>query len=398
MLNNGLAAVLYGPSEVTAKVGDGATVKITESTDYPFDETIRFTISAPKAVSFPLGLRIPGWCERPKISLNGKALTLPRMAKGWAIVERAWANGDKLQLELPARITVTRWAKNRNTVSVSRGPLTYSLRIGERWQAKGGTTKWPGQEVYPTTPWNYGLIVDLANPAASFEVSRKAGPLAAQPFALDAAPVLLRAKGRRIPQWKQEPNGMVGEVQMGPVRSLEPVESITLVPMGCARLRISAFPQIGEGPDARTWKEAVPIVLASSSDHFSSPAAANDEILPANSADRNVPRFEWPDRSCPVQWIEYQWSSPQRISRSEVYWADDGTVRRFGGVRLPAAWQVTYWDGSAWRPVSAASGYEVRRDDFSRVRFSPVTTTRLRLEVSLHEGGTAGILEWRTGD
>jgi hypothetical protein len=88
---------------------------------------------------------------------------------------------------------------------VSRGPLTYSLRIGERWQKKEGTAKWPGFEVYATTPWNYGLIADRSNPASSFEVVRIPGRLAPQPFTVDGSPILLRAKAKRIPQWKQEP-------------------------------------------------------------------------------------------------------------------------------------------------------------------------------------------------
>ena len=76
-----------------------------------------------------------------------------------------------------------------------------------------------------------------------------------QPFTVDGAPIQLIAKAKRIPQWKQEENGLVGALQNSPVQSDEPEEMITLIPMGCARLRISAFPTIGEEPDAYVWKE-----------------------------------------------------------------------------------------------------------------------------------------------
>lgn len=394
--DNGLAAMMYAPSVLTAKAGNGTQVKITETTAYPFEESVEFSMSAPKPVKFPLSLRIPGWSGKPSISVNGKAVPVPEGARGWAVLERTWTEGDKVRVEFPAKITVTKWTRNRGTLSVNRGPLTYSLRIGERWQNKGGTSQWPGQEVYSTTPWNYGLVVDSSNPAGSFEFTRRTGPLANQPFTFDAAPLVIKAKGRRIPEWKQEPNGMVGEVQMSPVRSTQPVEEIALIPMGCARLRIASFPEIGDGASARAWKESVPIVLSSSGDHFHPPSAANDEVLPANSADTSIPRFQWSGGGGSVEWIEYMWAAPQRIGSTSVYWAAESGAR--GGLRLPVAWKVTYWDGGTWRPVTGVSVYETRRDAFNTVRFDAVNTTRIRLEVQPAERGTAGILEWRTGE
>ena len=60
--DNGLCASLYSASEVTAKVGDGTQVKITEETDYP-SRHHHFTIFAARARPFPLYLRIPRWCD-----------------------------------------------------------------------------------------------------------------------------------------------------------------------------------------------------------------------------------------------------------------------------------------------------------------------------------------------
>jgi len=251
---NGLAATFYAPSVVKAKVGDGTEIKITEATVYPFDETVTFTIETPRDVEFPLTLRVPSWSKEPKVFINGEALNFSRSDESWIQLKRAWKNDDRVQLILPMDIRVKVWEKNKNSVSVSRGPLTYSLKIGEKQKRYGGTDKWPAFEVFPTTPWSYGLIVDEKNPASSFEVLKRTAYIVNQPFALDHAPVELRAKGKMIPQWKQEANGLVGEIQQSPVRSDEKVQNITLIPMGCARLRISAFPQIGDGADANDWK------------------------------------------------------------------------------------------------------------------------------------------------
>jgi len=251
---NGLAAVFYSPSTVTAKVGNGTEVRVVETTDYPFGEVVEFKFSTPEAVDFPLLLRVPAWCEDARAQVNGKHVDLKAKPSSWAELRRTWKNGDVVRLELPMNISIRVWEKNNNAISVDRGPLTYSLKIGERWERYGGTDQWPAFEVFPTTPWNYGLIVNLKDPAASFKIVQRKGALPAQPFTPESAPIVLEAKGKRIPQWKLDANGLIGLLQDSPVRSSEPVETITLVPMGCSRLRVSAFPRISDGPEAHSWK------------------------------------------------------------------------------------------------------------------------------------------------
>ena len=252
--DNGLAAVYFSACTVKAKVGRGVAVTITESTGYPFDESVEMRISPSKPVEFPLALRIPSWCPSPKVSVNGKAVAVDGSMGTWIVLRRSWKEGDVVRVELPQHVSVKVWKENRNSVSVQRGPLFFSLKIGERWSRFAGTDAWPGYEVFPTTPWNYGLILDDKDPAGSFHVVRNSYNQAALPFGADNIPVELKAKGRRISQWRLEDNGLVGALQPGPVRSTEPLEEITLVPMGFARLRISSFPQIGNGPGTNDWK------------------------------------------------------------------------------------------------------------------------------------------------
>jgi len=261
--DNGLCASLYCASEVKAKVGDGTSVTIVEDTEYPFSESVRLTISAPKQVCFPLYLRIPRWCKETNIKVNGKRVRAKFEPLSYAVLERTWANGDIVEIEFPARITVNFWEKNKNSVSINRGPLTFSLKIGEKWVRYKGTigdskkwvrsdedNKWPAYEVYPTTAWNYGLVLDAANAATSFKVIKKPVPVADQPFTSEAAPIELCAKARRIPEWKIDEQGLVGILPESPVTSKEPLETVSLIPMGCVRLRISAFPTVSSNTDA----------------------------------------------------------------------------------------------------------------------------------------------------
>lgn len=390
---NGLAATLYAPCSVHATVGLGSEVTIKESTDYPFGETVNLAFSAPKPVRFPLALRIPAWCANPTVKVNGGSIALSRPVGGWMVLTHEWRTGDHLELTLPMQVRVETWERNRGTVSVYHGPLGYSLKIGERRRKYGDDPKWANYEVLPTTPWNYGLELSTRIPAASLKVVRTGEKLAAQPFSTDSAPIHIVARGRRIPEWKQESNGMVGEVQPGPVVSDQPSEEITLIPMGCARLRISAFPRIGRGPDARQWGEGS--ATASASFVNNELSALNDGILPRSSASLDVPRFTWWDHVGTREWVQYTYVRPHRLTMAEVYWFDDEAIG--GQCRTPASWRLLYLEGGEWTPVPNPREYGTRTNRMNRVTFTPVETTALRLEVQLKPGFSGGILEWKAG-
>jgi hypothetical protein len=247
--DNGLAAVLYAASAVTAKVGDGQSVTIRTATRYPFEDTLRFTVSAARPAAFPLYLRIPGWCEKPALQMNGKKTAVSAEPRTFLVLDRTWKDGDTVELTLPMEVKLRYWLRNGNTVSVDRGPLTYALKIGEKYVRHGGTDAWPAFEVYPTTAWNYGLVIEAGRPLTEqFEVKNRSWPEDNQPFGAQAAPLEIRARARKIPNWQPDALGLIGAVQPSPVRSEQPVETVALIPMGAARLRISAFPWIGVSP------------------------------------------------------------------------------------------------------------------------------------------------------
>jgi hypothetical protein len=257
--DNGLAAIFYAASEVTAKVGDpsrasgssdGQPVTLKAKTQYPFEDTVQFTVGTAKPVQFPLYLRVPGWCEKPSLRINGKKTPVYAGPRTFLVIDRKWKDGDTVELTLPMELKLRYWIRNGNTASVDRGPLTYSLKIGEKYVRYAGTDAWPAFEVYPTTAWNYGLVIDADKPLSTqFEVKKKGWPKDNQPFEAQAAPIEIRAKAKKIANWQPDPLGLIGEVQPSPVKSNEPTETVTLIPMGAARLRISAFPWIDTNID-----------------------------------------------------------------------------------------------------------------------------------------------------
>jgi hypothetical protein len=265
-------------------------------------------------------------------------------------------------------VWVQKWEKNQNAVSVSRGVLTFSLKIGERWQRCGGTDAWPELEVFPTTPWNYGLVLDETNPAASFEVVNQSV----------GTPLILRVPAKRIPAWKLDSLGLVGKLQPSPVASDEPTETVSLVPMGGARLRITAFPVIGQGADAHTWTAAKPLpVSASHCFENDTVEALMKPQQPKSSNDQNIPRFTWWDHRGTAEWVEYNCEKPRKISAVEVYWFDDTGG---GSCRVPQSWRVLCKQGGNWKLADGASGHETKKDTYNRAAFTPTEALGLRIE------------------
>ena len=257
--DDGLVAWLYAASSVTARVGQsGANVTIEEETNYPFSGRVTLKVTQAAGEVFPLYLRVPGWCTRFDVQVNGEVIDLRGLQDPGGLagpmlrIQRAWQPGDVVTFDMGMQITLSEWPRT-GSVSVNRGPLTYSLKIGEHWRRCGGTDEWPEWEVLPTSAWNYGLLVDRENPQTSLRLGRVDEAIADQPWTYDTAPIEIRAHAKRISQWSLG-NETVGLLQPSPARSGEPQEEITLIPLGCARLRIACFPTIGEGPLGWEWK------------------------------------------------------------------------------------------------------------------------------------------------
>jgi hypothetical protein len=272
--DGGLAAALYAACRVTATVAQGTRVTVTENTDYPFGDTVELTLSTPGKVSFPLHLRIPGWCADPRVTVNGRDVP-GRPGPAFLRIDRTWLHGDNVVLHLPQRTTVRTWPAQHGAVSVDRGPLTYSLLIGEDYVRYAGTGAFPEYEVHATTPWNYGLLA-----GATPKFSRTDGPLAANPFTHEGTPVRMTVPARRIPEWTGDDEHVVTPLQQSPARSDAATETVTLVPMGAARLRVTVFPTVAA--DGHAWTPQAPFrrVL----NKHSGKVLAVDGMSTANSA------------------------------------------------------------------------------------------------------------------
>lgn len=242
--DGGLAVIAYGPTVVNARIA-GTQVQITEDTRYPFEEDVRLKVSVRNPAEFPLVLRIPGWCSNAVVEVNGspESDVLPGT---FLKIRRRWAQGDRVHLHFPMPIQTL--AGPSRAVAINRGPIVYSLRIGEHWTVRTPDPRGLGFdefELHATTPWNYALELDPSDPAASLTFTNYSSAWV-DPFDPAQPSVALLAHARRLPDWTIGWRGTHAfEPPVSPVASTSPLEPVTLVPFGSQHLRLSWFPYLG---------------------------------------------------------------------------------------------------------------------------------------------------------
>ena len=259
--DDGMAFVLYAACSATVKVGDGKQFVVKETTNYPFDDTVQLSFTKGTACRFPLYLRIPSWSDGAEVTVNGVPAEVAPVSGRYYRIERQWRKGDSVTLHLHPRLTMRRWQVNQNSVSVNYGPLTLSLDIKERyvmrdskataigdskWQKGADASKWPTTEIYADSPWNYSLYIDEAAPLKDIELVARPWPADDFPWTQKSVPYTFKAKGCRVPSWTLDRTKLCGVLPCEDAPKAETLDDITLVPMGSARLRISAFPVTGK--------------------------------------------------------------------------------------------------------------------------------------------------------
>lgn len=233
--DGGVAAMAWGPSEVAAPVRGGGTVRIIEETSYPFRGDVKLRIDPSAAAEFPLALRIPAWATGAEVLVNGEKLDSVRAGE-FCRIERKWESGDIVDVKFPMALRSSKWF--HDSIAIERGPLVFSLNVGTEWKKIRDAGQTADYELHPTTPWNYALAIDPANPQGLSVAVSDPGKM---PFSADTAPVRIEVPARKLPNWTIE-DASAAPPPPSPVESKEVEETVTLIPYGSAKLRITAFP------------------------------------------------------------------------------------------------------------------------------------------------------------
>ena len=339
----------------TAKLTLGQTaVELRQQTRYPWDGHVTLTVMPKIKAAFTLNIRIPGWARnepvpsdlyhyndglKPEVNLtvNSQPVALS-LKKGFAQIKRTWQAGDTVELELPmpVRRVVAHPAvmEDVDKFAVERGPLVYC--------AEGADNN---------------------------------------------DKVLAKTPGTNVRFETQDRRDLFGGIVTVKVIPQGKGDALMLIPNCLWENR---------GPNEMSvWLRTQPAMPEpwATSYCFSgdSVEACFDGQLPANSADQKVQRMTWWDHKGTAEWVERYFDKPTKLSASEVYWFDDTGK---GGCRVPQSWRLLYKDGEQWKPVAGTTDFGIKRDQFNRVTFTPVSTTALRLEVQLQPKYSGGILKW----
>jgi DUF1680 family protein len=349
-------------------------VRITQKADFPWEGRVDISVFPEDPGRFAVRIRIPGWvvneampgglyrfddevAQPYSIRLNGAEAKMVT-ENGYAIIERKWEKGDVISIDfpMPVRQVVAddRIKADAGKIAIQRGPLIYCA-------------EWPDNKSV------LNLVIDRKAPLVSeFNDTLLGGTR------------IVRGRGwqtRRLLDGNIE-KFSAETITMIPYalwNNRGPGQMMVWLPSGVENARPLPAPTIAYKSTIRASKVTREI------------SAINDQEGPANSNDHSVSYYHWwPDKDQWV-WIQYDFSKPERISKSKVYWFDD---RPDGGCRIPDRWELLYLSGNIWEPVRVRTGYPVTKDSWDSVEFSPVRTSSVKIKVKLNKDYSAGLYEW----
>lgn len=363
------------------RLPSGEAVTLKQETRYPWDGAVKITVTPENAATFTLKVRVPGWARNEPVpsdlytfegdaptwtlSVNGEPTTAS-LDRGYATIRREWKAGDVVELNLP--MPVRRVVANAKVdadvghVALQRGPIVY---CAEWPDVAGGKVR--------------NLMIDDAAPVATVDRSDLLGGV-----------VTLTSNARA---YAQDADGKLTSSDV----------AITAIPYYAWAHRGRGEMAVWFARTESAVHPAQPKTIASAATVTASGGAKNvNEIA---DGERGEPLHWWPKKGT-TEWVEYAFAEPERVSEASVWWFDD-TGR--GECRIPKGWRLLYKDTAAgatgeWRPVTPIvapsattrpTTYPTARNAFNTVKFEPITTPALRLEVDLPEKFSAGILEWR---
>ena len=354
----------------------GSKLKVLQNANFPWDGKIQILLYPPRPEKIAMKLRIPGWAadeavpgglykfddnvtEQYKIVVNGEDVSV-ETENGYAEIERRWKSGDKIEIEFPMPVRKVR-ADERikadiGKMAVQRGPVIFCA-------------EWPDNAD--------GHILNLVVPSDAAMTTEFV------PELLNGTQVI-RTTGYQTRKTLDGKIEKLGDEKITMIpyalwNNRGPGQMMVWLPTGESGIKPLPAPTIAFRSRIKASKPT------------SALSALNDQYEPENSNDHSITYYHWwPDKDKWV-WLQYDFEKPETISKTRVYWFDDGPD---GGCRIPDQWEVLYLSGNIWQPVKAKTNYKVTKNNWDSIEFSAAKATAIKLKVKLNRDFSAGIYEW----
>jgi len=169
--DDGLYINLYGGSQLSTKLKDDSAIQLEQTTNYPWDGNITINIKEAPTKQTSFFLRIPSWCKKASIKVNGKLIERTMVPSSYQVIKRSWKTGDKIELvlDMPATLIESNplVEETRNQVTVKRGPIVYCLESADLPTAKVFDVMVPSNIKFQTIPMKIdnGNVVALQGEA-----------------------------------------------------------------------------------------------------------------------------------------------------------------------------------------------------------------------------------------
>lgn len=376
---------IQGKADIPTPAG---TVKIEQTTRYPWDGTVTMTVQPSNAHTFALKVRIPGWAQSSPVpsnlysfvdesqpytlKVNGKIYKAP-VVDDYAVLERKWNKGDKVELTLPMTVrrieALDSVEDDRGRIALERGPVVYCLEGKD--QTDGQVfNKYLDKHVPITAVYDDTLLNGITVlKGQAFSIRKGSDDIETVPFT--AIP---------YSTWNNRGADQM-EVWIASERKYaRPVPKETIASKARAYTLEQAPIQAGA-----TAKDSTSLVDA---------WGVNDQWEPKRSSDISKPYFYWWLKKGSTESLVYKLDKPYNVSNVQVYWLDFDQYD--GNFRTPESWMLYYKtaDGN-WQPVEAKTPYTVVKDKYNSLDFEPVYTDELKIAAKLRKGESGGVIEWK---
>jgi len=376
---------LYGSSETEIPLAKGK-VMIRQDSNYPFDGKVALKINPTTSQRFALKLRIPTWTGdrfvpgalysyidglRPQwtLKVNDRKVNSP-VIKGFAVIDRTWRRGDKVELNLPMPVrynqTIDKVEANRDRIAITRGPLVYCAE-----QADNGGKK-VQRFFIPEPAGSDETGIDVINDGLLKGI------------------VMVSVTGREVADGASRP----ATIKMIPYYAWNNRGEDSMIVWIPRNKELAAKSMISN----LLTKSQYGKVLATHTHEGDTVAAVVDGKVPRKSSDQLCPRWTSLPFKNRRQDISIEFAKTKKVESISVYWYEDAED---GKVKLPRGWWVDYkTDDGEWHRMKkyVTDFYGLERDSFNFVRpAAALNCDAIRISVLPQVGYCVGIHEIQLG-